>query len=523
MRRFDPDLLNGTCDEVPCADAWTCCDAPDSQHACYEPGSRCCKYGDGDACEGPAPVCCEWYDADPDMPPLRGCCRSCCSAFTGLCDTHCTCAKLGRRTCGLTSGCHWCDVPDQACRPLGDRCANVKFVPIALACAGVIALLLALVFGVGCLVHRSRRRSGALGARGGDGDEEETSVDESTTTATSASEWSRRIREHRKATVDETTALKAAGYAAGPYGWRTASMPHTAGSINGPAASGASSSARKAPLYASCGSAASSAKRSKAHMRAQQVAEPDDEDEDDYCETDGLVRSAAGLPQQPQQQTGRGRQPSRSADDERGRARSSSQPAKRKALTRSARSRRAADLGHSAGVASQTRALARELAQQAAGEEPVPPFAEVVYTPGSEAASPTGPALLAAAAGAEDEGPETEDSPTDDEKDDVQVLRERHRSQSQRHLRRTNPVPQGHQQQQAQSCSARRHSAAQRARPLEEAPARCVVCLARPARMLVYPCGHCCLCEEDATRLAEAAVRVCPMCRTLIRDIVKVH
>ena len=45
----------------------------------------------------------------------------------------------------------------------------------------------------------------------------------------------------------------------------------------------------------------------------------------------------------------------------------------------------------------------------------------------------------------------------------------------------------------------------------------CVICLDAPAEMALVPCGHQCVCREDAQKVA-----TCPVCRTPVREMLRV-
>ena len=45
----------------------------------------------------------------------------------------------------------------------------------------------------------------------------------------------------------------------------------------------------------------------------------------------------------------------------------------------------------------------------------------------------------------------------------------------------------------------------------------CVICLDAPAEMALLPCGHQCVCQEDAQRVA-----TCPVCRAPVRERLRV-
>ncbi len=47
----------------------------------------------------------------------------------------------------------------------------------------------------------------------------------------------------------------------------------------------------------------------------------------------------------------------------------------------------------------------------------------------------------------------------------------------------------------------------------------CVVCLERRPTMAISPCGHRCLCAEDARRLLGAA---CPICRGPVASVLAI-
>ena len=48
----------------------------------------------------------------------------------------------------------------------------------------------------------------------------------------------------------------------------------------------------------------------------------------------------------------------------------------------------------------------------------------------------------------------------------------------------------------------------------------CVVCLERRPTMAVYPCGHRCLCAEDAPRFVGTA---CPICRGPVTSVLAIY
>lgn len=48
----------------------------------------------------------------------------------------------------------------------------------------------------------------------------------------------------------------------------------------------------------------------------------------------------------------------------------------------------------------------------------------------------------------------------------------------------------------------------------------CVVCLDRPSRAACVPCGHRCLCAEDALRFPPGAS--CPVCRREVQRVIVV-
>lgn len=51
---------------------------------------------------------------------------------------------------------------------------------------------------------------------------------------------------------------------------------------------------------------------------------------------------------------------------------------------------------------------------------------------------------------------------------------------------------------------------------------QCVVCIDRKRKVLIYPCGHKCLCRECAKGLV-ANRSYCPICRGLIQDMVNIY
>ena len=53
--------------------------------------------------------------------------------------------------------------------------------------------------------------------------------------------------------------------------------------------------------------------------------------------------------------------------------------------------------------------------------------------------------------------------------------------------------------------------------------ALCVVCMDAPKQHIIIPCGHQCVCEACAQQLTQATPPTCPVCRSLIRETMRVY
>jgi hypothetical protein len=52
---------------------------------------------------------------------------------------------------------------------------------------------------------------------------------------------------------------------------------------------------------------------------------------------------------------------------------------------------------------------------------------------------------------------------------------------------------------------------------------KCAVCLDEMATLACVPCGHLCLCADDAARLSASGATACPMCRTPVKSTIRVY
>ena len=50
----------------------------------------------------------------------------------------------------------------------------------------------------------------------------------------------------------------------------------------------------------------------------------------------------------------------------------------------------------------------------------------------------------------------------------------------------------------------------------------CKICFDAPINTVLVPCGHLCVCLECSKRLVGSS-RVCPICRTKIRKVVRTY
>lgn len=48
----------------------------------------------------------------------------------------------------------------------------------------------------------------------------------------------------------------------------------------------------------------------------------------------------------------------------------------------------------------------------------------------------------------------------------------------------------------------------------------CIICCDAPARIVNFPCRHCCMCAECAARCAEVSAR-CPVCRAVVSETIE--
>ncbi|XP_002738165.1 protein neuralized-like [Saccoglossus kowalevskii] len=51
----------------------------------------------------------------------------------------------------------------------------------------------------------------------------------------------------------------------------------------------------------------------------------------------------------------------------------------------------------------------------------------------------------------------------------------------------------------------------------------CVICYDRPVDSVIYTCGHMCLCHPCGVKLKQQAGAVCPICRSILRDVIKTY
>jgi RING finger protein 26 len=51
----------------------------------------------------------------------------------------------------------------------------------------------------------------------------------------------------------------------------------------------------------------------------------------------------------------------------------------------------------------------------------------------------------------------------------------------------------------------------------------CCICKENPKSMLLLPCRHICLCEECGENFHNGRLENCPVCRQMIRDILRVY
>ena len=52
-------------------------------------------------------------------------------------------------------------------------------------------------------------------------------------------------------------------------------------------------------------------------------------------------------------------------------------------------------------------------------------------------------------------------------------------------------------------------------------PAECSVCLENTVNCVLYTCGHMCLCYECAGNIKASAKPLCPVCRSVIKDVIR--
>lgn len=50
----------------------------------------------------------------------------------------------------------------------------------------------------------------------------------------------------------------------------------------------------------------------------------------------------------------------------------------------------------------------------------------------------------------------------------------------------------------------------------------CTICLEKACDCVVYTCGHICMCFECATNVRESADPLCPICRSDIKDVIRI-
>jgi hypothetical protein len=59
--------------------------------------------------------------------------------------------------------------------------------------------------------------------------------------------------------------------------------------------------------------------------------------------------------------------------------------------------------------------------------------------------------------------------------------------------------------------------------PVETSRSVCIVCMEQPPTLACVPCGHVCMCEDDAVAFSRQADRRCPICRNHVQAIMKVY
>ncbi|XP_076460383.1 protein neuralized-like isoform X2 [Babylonia areolata] len=57
----------------------------------------------------------------------------------------------------------------------------------------------------------------------------------------------------------------------------------------------------------------------------------------------------------------------------------------------------------------------------------------------------------------------------------------------------------------------------------EEARDECTVCCEKPVNCVLYTCGHMCMCFECATAVQHNKGGLCPICRQVIRDVIRIY
>ena len=75
-----------------------------------------------------------------------------------------------------------------------------------------------------------------------------------------------------------------------------------------------------------------------------------------------------------------------------------------------------------------------------------------------------------------------------------------------------------------QSIKPQKVSAARDGHPNNSPPTKdCPICFERPINCVLYQCGHMCTCYECGVKQWKTQSRTCPICRTVIKDVIKTY